>query len=338
MICDGNPLLYKYVLNWMARAIQFPDKPAEVALVMRGARGTGKTVFAKTFGSLFGRHYLPVSDPKHLVGSFNAHLADCLLLFGDEAFFAGDKKHESILKTIITEDTKNVERKGVDMEIMANHIHMMLASNELWVIPAGSDERRFFVTDVSDTYKQDHKYFAKMKMDLVSGGYENLLYFLQNKDLSDFNIRKVPMTKALLEQKQFSQTPEEKWWFEKLNDGTIHASQDEWDEKVQVDYVYADYTDFLMKIGVSRKRTPSRLGKDIVAMINPAIEIERKQYITQIEYTDALGDVHTKRGRKWFYKLPELEVCREWFDKEFGGPYDWSAIQPPEPEQKEAPF
>jgi hypothetical protein len=340
VICGGEKHLYDYLINWMARSVQHPDKPAEVAIVMRGARGVGKTQFAKTFGALFGRHYLPVSDPKHLVGSFNAHLADCLVLFGDEAFFAGDKKHESILKTLITEETKNVERKGFDMELQANQLHIIIASNDLWVIPAGSDERRFFVVDVVDAHKQDHKYFSKLNLDLLSGGYENLLYFLQTKDISKFNIRKVPMTKALLEQKQFSQTPEEKWWYEKLENGTIHPTQDYWDDPVQTDYVYTDYTTLLMKLGVLRKHTPTRLGRDIATMVGPAGEIDRRQKTVDVDFQDELGDWHTKRGRKWFYALPSLEECRRCFDLYYGGPYDWPEIVPyePEVEQEEAPF
>jgi len=32
-----------------------------------------------------------------LVGNFNAHLIDCVLLFADEAFWAGDKQGENTL-------------------------------------------------------------------------------------------------------------------------------------------------------------------------------------------------------------------------------------------------
>jgi hypothetical protein len=78
-----------------------------------------------------------------------------VLLFGDEAFYAGDKKHESILKMLITEEMITIEAKGVDAEVSGNCIHLMMASNESWVVPAGMDDRRFFVLDVGDGAKND---------------------------------------------------------------------------------------------------------------------------------------------------------------------------------------
>jgi hypothetical protein len=71
----------EYLLGWMARAVQMPNTPGEVAVVMRGAKGTGKTIFADVFGALFGRHYWAVADAKYIVGNFNAHLRP---LPGDE--------------------------------------------------------------------------------------------------------------------------------------------------------------------------------------------------------------------------------------------------------------
>src|SRR5690606_33173555 len=40
-ICSGNPEYYNYLVGWMARLVQHPDGPGEVAVVLRGRRGTG---------------------------------------------------------------------------------------------------------------------------------------------------------------------------------------------------------------------------------------------------------------------------------------------------------
>lgn len=68
------------------------DEQGEVAVVLRGGKGVGKSFVAEHFGRLFGRHYLKVSQPGHLVGNFNSHLRDVVVLFADEAFYAGDKR------------------------------------------------------------------------------------------------------------------------------------------------------------------------------------------------------------------------------------------------------
>ena len=128
--------------------VQRPDEQGETAIVMRGVEGCGKGILARAIYRLLGQHALAISNAKHLVGNFNGHLRDCVFLFADEAFFAGDKQHVSVLKSIITEDTLTIE--GSTNAVQApNYLHIMLASNELWVVPAGLQSRRWLVTDVS---------------------------------------------------------------------------------------------------------------------------------------------------------------------------------------------
>ena len=81
-VCGGIEEYYDYLIKWMARAVQNPASPGEVAVVVRGGKGIGKGMAAKVFGKLFGRHYLQVANPAHLVGNFNAHLRDVIFLFG----------------------------------------------------------------------------------------------------------------------------------------------------------------------------------------------------------------------------------------------------------------
>jgi len=203
-VCSGNTEHFGYLVSWMAHAVQNPGQRAEVAVVMRGKEGTGKGVAVKHFGQLFGAHYVHVSHASHLTGHFNAHLQQCSVLFADEAFFAGDRSHEGILKALITEDTLMIEPKGLDSFPVRNNLHILMSSNSDWVIPAGADARRFFVLTVSDAKKQDIAYFAAIAKQMENGGREALLHHLLRKDLSKFNVRAVPQTEALADQKAHS--------------------------------------------------------------------------------------------------------------------------------------
>jgi hypothetical protein len=203
-ICAGNAAHAAYLLNWMAYAVQYPDRPGEVAVVTRGKQGVGKGVFARWFGSLFGSQFCHVHHAKHLVGHFNAHLQQCSLLFADESFFAGDKSHESILKALVTEETILIEPKGIDPFAVRNCIHLIMASNARWVVPADADDRRFYVLDVDDKHAKDTPYFAAIAHEMNHGGREALLHHLLNRDLSRFNVRIIPQTAALAKQKQHS--------------------------------------------------------------------------------------------------------------------------------------
>jgi hypothetical protein len=131
----------------MAHNIQYPDRPGEVALVIRGEEGAGKGTIVKQLGRIFGVHYLHVWQAKHLVGNFNAHLQHCSCLYADEAFYAGDRQHESTLKALITEPTLMVEPKGLNPYQVRNCIHLYMTSNSDWVVPAGAMARRFLVLD-----------------------------------------------------------------------------------------------------------------------------------------------------------------------------------------------
>jgi len=203
-ICNGNEEHFDYLFNWMADAVQHPDRAGEVAVVLRGAEGVGKGVAAKQFGRLFGAHFRHITQAKHLVGHFNAHLQQCSVLFADEAFFAGDRAHEGILKGLITEETLLIEPKGLDTFPVRNSLHIILSSNNEWVIPAGADARRFFVLDVAATHIRDFRYFAAIAEEMDNGGREALLDMLMKQDLSKFNIRSVPLTSALADQKAYT--------------------------------------------------------------------------------------------------------------------------------------
>ena len=116
-------------MDFLADAVQYPSTRPGVALVLRGDQGVGKGVFISNFGKLFGAHFKHVSSSHHLVGNFNSSLKDALIVFADEAFWAGDKASEGRLKALITEDTNVIEMKGRDAFPVKNHVRLFVASN-----------------------------------------------------------------------------------------------------------------------------------------------------------------------------------------------------------------
>jgi hypothetical protein len=79
-ICRGNNDHFDYLIKWMARAVQCPAQQGESAVVFKGKPGTGKSIAVKTLGLLFGRHFIQVTNPKHVTGNFNAHLREAMSL------------------------------------------------------------------------------------------------------------------------------------------------------------------------------------------------------------------------------------------------------------------
>lgn len=224
ILASGNEEHADYILKWTAWAVQNPARQAEVALVFRGGRGVGKGIFARAINDLFGQHGLHVRSSKHLTGDFNLHLRDCCLMFADEAIAPGDKGAESRLKGLITEPQLLIEGKGDNAIMAPNYLHIVMASNEKWVVPAGDDERRFAAFDVSDARQQDQSYFRSIAAETLNGGLAAMLYDLLNMDLGEWHPRQnVPQTDALRRQKVESLTGLDAYLFDLLCVGDFPA-------------------------------------------------------------------------------------------------------------------
>lgn len=312
-ICGGDPVYYDYLIKWMARAIQKPASVGEVAIVLRGRKGTGKSIFAREFGKLFGRHFFHISNSSHLVGHFNAHLRDVVLLFADEAFYAGDKKGEAVLKTLITEKTMTIEAKGVDADISPNYVHLIMASNESHVIPASGDERRFFMLDVENMKQQDSAYFGAILDQMKDGGYEALIHHLMSIDITKFDVRKVPMTSALQEQKTLSHRPEEEWWFQKLNEARILPRDTEWSRFVRKQDLVDDYLDYCTKYSIRYKLSPTALGRFLIKVCPGITSVQR-----YLEVPCKDDDWGTTRARSYCWEFPKYSICAESWELQYG--------------------
>lgn len=327
-ICNGDEGHYKYLMGWMARAVQQPASPGLIAVVLRGGQGSGKSFFANMFGNLFGRHFLTVSNSAHLVGNFNSHLRDCSVIFADEAFFAGDKRHESVLKTLITESTIAIEAKGVDLEVSPNFTHVIMASNHDWVIPAGQGERRYFVLDVNEQKKLDSIWFKSIKDQLDSGGQEALLHTLMTWDINDFNVRDVPKTKALGDQKLHTLDPLEQWWFECLQEGQMGNKVWKDAEWIPKSDIRDDYIEQSKDAGIHRRGSPTEMGM-FLSKITPDEGYPRtKRLICKRLHVGDDGYQIEVAKRESHYQFPSLTKCRKHWEKTFSAEIKW----PPAPE------
>ncbi len=309
IICSGDAELFNYLLAWMAAGVQRPDVKPEVAIVLSSPeRGTGKSMFTKYYRQLFGQHGIEISNPAHLAGRFNGHLEDCCVLVLNEAMWAGSRAAESVLKSLITEDTIALERKGMDVKTIPSYLRIMMTSNDEWVVPAGLDERRFLVLDVDPKRKQDTAYFAKIVEEMENGGLAAMLYFLREFDYSDIDLRRPPQTAALIEQKLQSLDSRQRWLFDKFHEGRLLPDDNVWYLEISKAELHKDYCEELRKTGDSRTSTQAEFGKFLRTMLGSKL-------------TESRPKRNCQRVRCW--QFPSLQDCRKLFDHKLGASYDW---------------
>ena len=272
MLTDGDAESFEYVLNWIAHMVQRPARPAEVALAFRGDKGTGKGTLGRALAELAGASGLHIANPSQLVGRFNSHLQNCILLFADEAFWAGDKAGESVLKALVTEPTITYEGKGRDAVSGKNLIHIVMASNSDWVVPAGlGDERRFAVFEVNGSRRGDKAFFDALNAQLYGDDRAGLAAFLHEmltRNIEGWAPRdSVPQTRALEEQKLRGLDIQQEWWLSLLQsgdrpyDGTDHKG--DWAERevrVLCESVHSSYRDYARTKG-RQWLAPDQLGR-----------------------------------------------------------------------------
>jgi hypothetical protein len=267
VVCAGSLEHYNFLLGTAARMLQFPHLPAEVAVVLQGEEGAGKGIFVRALLRILGQHGLHLSHPEHLRGKHNAHLLYCVLLFCDEAFYAGDKQHESILKALITEEDIALEPKNKELHAAPNYLHVWMASNLAWVVPASLRARRWFVLRVSDHRVGDKKYFSMLVDEMEHGGLEAMLFDLLRRDLRDFDPRSIPMTTALAEQKLHSLDTLNRWWMTVLARRFVWRSRygvrcfAEWAEFVTTELLERSYLQWCDDQRLYQRQTRVELGK-----------------------------------------------------------------------------
>lgn len=298
VICSGNEELYLYVRKRLASIVQNP-KVLGCAIVLRGKQGTGKNQCIEHFGKLFGKHFLIFTSLDRLTGRFNSHLQHAVVLFANEATWGGNKKQTGALKSVITDNIIFIEGKGKDGFQIENARHLFVASNEDWVVPRDIDDRRFLVLDVSSEHKEDYEYFAALDKQMNEGGYEALLYDLQNEDLTNFNPRIIPINDSAFDMKLQTMTTSQQYLYYALDEKCWHLAGNEqyFEFKTEkgTNDLYKDYKAWCE----DEKKVPQskgQLGETVINIIK-AKKI-RKGTLSRIQT----------------YIFPSLEECRKHFE------------------------
>ena len=317
VIAAGDGAVYEYLLNWMALKVRQPGVKLETSIALRGGQGIGKSLFAELFGELFGRHFVAVSDQRGLMGNFNAHLQQALLVFADEIAAATSTNMVGRLKTLVTQTHIRIEPKGVDSFSAPNHFAVILASNNPHIVATDADDRRWLVQDVSPSRRGDRAFFHALVSQWRGGGREAFAKLLMDRDLSDFEHRDRPQTAALTEQVEASFTGAARVIHEMLFSGETPVV---WRHGEPVDVPNEDGRVFIPSGDLAKAAIASgKIQRGDTASLDRSLGhlLRRLARVKKSDRPSIAGK--TARG-VW---LPPLETAREWWSQMHGQDFDW---------------
>jgi hypothetical protein len=229
--CKGNDIQYRYLMGWYATILQRPDKKPFCSLVLCGKEGAGKGIGIQLLNDIIGsKYFFQPSTSDEVLQGFNSSMSGKKIVYLNELFWGGDKNKAGTLKKLITEKVFTVKTKFLPDYVLKNVFGIVIDGNDLWVVPAGANARRYFVLDVSNELAGIDSDFSIIKelTDELSDPLKvkALARTLYKWDLTNFNDRKPPQTDGLRNQKMLSFTPWQRFIHKALNEGEICGRRD----------------------------------------------------------------------------------------------------------------
>jgi phage/plasmid-associated DNA primase len=129
-----------------------------------------------------------------LIGNFNGHLKDAFFICLDEATFGGDIKESNKLKTFISESQRTINDKYKSQYSISCYSKLFILSNNDYIVNVEQSDRRYMVLRANDKLKGNFKWFDNYQKWLRNGGYEAIMFYLLNRDISNFNPLDIPKT------------------------------------------------------------------------------------------------------------------------------------------------
>jgi putative DNA primase/helicase len=182
---ERNPdEVYQWTLKWLAYPIQYPGTKLKTCLVFHGPQGSGKNMFFEAYKAIFG-DYGRIIDQSAVEDKFNDWASRKLFLIADEVVARAELYHiKNKLKGLITGDTIRINPKNVGAYEEANHVNMVILSNEVMPAVLERDDRRHLVVWTPE--KMEPARYESIKIETESGGIAALHDFLLHLPLGDF--------------------------------------------------------------------------------------------------------------------------------------------------------
>jgi phage/plasmid primase-like uncharacterized protein len=196
-LCSSEPNcdeIFHWALCWLAYPLQHPGAKMQTAMLFFGEKqGTGKSLFFEGIVKpIYGEH--GATGGQHQLDAQYTHWrSQKLFVLFEEILSRQDKySHFGLIKHMITGRDQMVTQKFKDDRTEANHMNVVMLSNEFQAVPIEPDDRRFLVAEARASL--DPSLLREIQAALGNGLSEAFYAYLLDYPLDGFT----PHTKPIM--------------------------------------------------------------------------------------------------------------------------------------------
>lgn len=275
ILCGEEEKATQYVLNYLAHIVQYPGTLPRVALVFMSSQGVGKNIFFENFAKyvLGDDLYLQTDNMEKIIGRFNVN-HNKLMVIMDEVQTKDSFTNSEAIKNMITAETLQWERKGLDGVTIRNVARQIMFSNGVTPVKIESSDRRFMLMECSDAVRNNTEYFKRLHSFLKDDTNVRAIYdMLMKVDLSSWDSTNDRVITKAYKDVQSATTPPMALFLEtKLLEYENYGSYENAGSQVAVDLtklpsqeLFKEFTYWLGENGFTKiEYTITKYGREIV--------------------------------------------------------------------------
>lgn len=162
-MCAGNPVLFKYLIGWLADMIQNPGKVPGTALMFISKAGAGKDLLAEFCSYILGAQYFTsYEQSEEFYNKFNAKKENKLMIVVNE-MSASDKAHSDVLKAQITQKRIDIQHKGSNTYSVKHCSRYLMFTNNYNSLYLEGGDRRYCLFDCVSVQGEFRPYFNGLR-------------------------------------------------------------------------------------------------------------------------------------------------------------------------------
>jgi len=265
----GNNLeVYNHIINWFAGLVKNLSGINQMALVMVSPQGTGKNTLTDFMKLILRDINCATADGiGDVVDKFNVMLQNKRLINVNEMCSAKDdfKSNFDKIKGKITDETINIESKGMNKVKVPNIGNYILFTNHRDALIIEEFDRRYSIHEMSSCRMNDKEYFTNLRRDCFTQSVADEFYtYLMSVEL----VPCVPMMTDIRREMMELSKPSPLKFLDAINDENMFEGLNE----VKAKELYTEYKNWCNDNGERHILTSTKFG----LIITTKIEKKRK--------------------------------------------------------------